>query len=213
MKITGLKPQRRNSRRVSVYLDGAYNFSLDAKTVSELGLCVGMEVAPGDLDRISYEERLRRAKEYALLLLSYRARSSYEIHSRLKRKKFEPEVIDAALGRLLELRLVDDRQFAKDYARDRVQLGKRGKRLVHLELIRLGVPKEDIEPALEQAPSEVESARGLVKKLRVRYAKLEPAVRKRRIVAALGRRGYSYDTIRDALDQVGADDDEGGDEA
>ncbi len=200
MRITRLKPQRRDSRRVSVFLDGAYSFSLDNKTATRLGLRVGMDVKPQDLDRILYEGELQRAKDYALLLLSYRARTVHELQSRLLRRKFRPEVATAAVGRLVELKLVDDAQFARDFVRDRIALGRRGKRLVHLELIRFGVSEEDIARAMEQAPDECESARELVKKYRTRYAKLEPRTRKQRLYALLARRGFSPDTISEALE-------------
>ncbi len=202
MRITKLSPQRRNSRRVSVFLDGKYSFSLDEKTVAALGLVVGTEVDARQLDRALHEDELQRAKDYALLLLSYRARTEHELRKRLVRKRFRPGVATEAVARLKELRLVDDGKFAQDYVRERMTLGQRGARMVRLELTRLGVSRQDIDRALGEAPDELEAAREVVRRLSTRYRELEPAVRKRRLYAALGRRGFAPDTVRAALETV-----------
>ena len=199
MKVTRLKPQRRNSRRYSVFLDGTYSFSLDQETIIALGLKPGIDLEPADVEHITHEEKLRRAKDYALLLLSYRARTVKELCDRLKRKKFEPDIIDAAINRLKELKLLDDNKFARDYVEDRIKLRHKGKWVVRGELLKLGISKEQIEQALAQAPDELEPAQELVHKYRSRHAGLEPEVRKRRLYALLARRGFSPDTIREAL--------------
>lgn len=158
-----------------------------------------MELTEQDVERITRQEQLRKAKEYAVLLLSYRARTVKELRDRLARKKFEPDIIEAAIARLLELKLVDDAQFAHDFAQDRMNIGKKGKWKVRGELLKLGVEKQQIDRALADAPDELAGAKELVKKYRIRYARLEPDVRKRRLYALLVRRGFSADTIREAL--------------
>lgn len=210
MRITGLKPQRRNSSRVSVFLDGDYSFSVDDKVASDLGLCVGLEVDAADIERIQQREEHSRAREYALLLLSYRARTAYELASRLSRRKYRPEVIEAVIARLRELKLVDDARFARDYARARAEQGNRGRRMIELELTKLGVGKQDIAAAFAAAPSDDRAARELVRKFNLRYARLESEVRRRRLYAALARRGFAPDAIREAIEQEEARIDDGG---
>jgi regulatory protein len=205
MKITRIKPQQRSSSRYSVFLDGAYSFSLDAKTVTALGLSPGMELSEADVKRILHDEQLRKAKEYATLLLSYRARTDHELRERLERREFPPDVITEAMDRLAELKLVDDTRYAHDFARDRVEIGKKGKWRIRGELIKRGVDRKEIDQALEQAPDELKAARELVTRYRPRYARLEPDVGRRRLYALLVRRGFSVDTIREALSLPEAD--------
>ena len=200
MKITRIKQQTRNSRRYAVYLDGAYSFALDSEAVTALGLAPGTELTEADVARITREDQLRKAKEYAVLLLSYRARTIRELRERLVKKGFADDIASAAIGRLVELKLLDDTKFAQDYTADRIKLARRGKWVVRGELMRLGVGKPDIEQAMETAPDEAGAAKELVAKYRLRYARLEPEVRKRRLYALLARRGFSPDTIRQALD-------------
>ena len=200
MRITRLEPQRRSKRRVSVFLDGAYSFSLDEKTVSRLGLAPGTELTEADVERIVRDEQLSRAKEYAALLLSYRARTEKEMSERLARKGFTPDLVEAAMARLRELRLLDDEQYARDFTRDRVTIGRKGRWNVRAELVKRGIERGTIEAALDDAPDELAVARDLAAKYRGRHARLEPDVLRRRLYAMLARRGFTPDVIRQALD-------------
>ncbi|HDR00423.1 MAG TPA: hypothetical protein ENN51_09100 [candidate division WOR-3 bacterium] len=205
MKLTRLEPQRRSKRRVSVFLDGAYAFSLDEKTVSRLELAPGAELTEADVERIVRDEQLSRAKEYAALLLSYRARTEKEMQERLARKGFAPDIVAAAMARLRELKLLDDEQYARDFTRDRVTIGRKGKWNVRGELMKRGVERKTIEAALAEAPDELEVARELAAKYRRRHARLEPEVLRRRLYAMLARRGFTPDVIRQALEMPDED--------
>ncbi len=206
MRITGLRSQRRNSRRVSVYIDGVFAFSLAQETVQALGLAEGMDVERAELDRICREDQLHHARNHAYLLLSYRARTAAELRTRLARKGFGPEVVQATLDRLRELGLVNDEQFARQFAEDRVSLGQKGKWRVRAELARRGVAREQIEQAIAGAPDETAAARSAALKFRERNRRLEPDVLKRRLYGFLARRGFSLDTIRQVLDVTEEDD-------
>jgi regulatory protein len=203
MKITKLQPQRRSSRRVSVFLDGVFLFGLARDTVTALGLHEGQEVDRADLDGIAREEQLRQCRDYAFLLLSYRARTEDELRKRLARKGFPPDVADVAIVRLKELKMIDDAGFARQFAEDRVKVGHKGKWRVRAELTKRGVAREQIDEALAGAPDETAAARSEVERYRKRNSRLEPAVFRRRLYAYLARRGFSPDTIRLALGSAG----------
>ncbi len=200
MKITALQPQTRNKRRVSVFLDGNFLFGLASDTVGALGLHVGLEVSRTDLDRIALEEQLHEARQYAFLLLSYKARTASELRQRLGRKGFSPDVISRTLQRLSELKMIDDEGFARRFAEDRITIGHKGKWRVRGELLKRGVAKEHIEDALATAPDERAAAREVAEKYLSRNRRLEPDVLKRRLYAFLARRGFSPDTIRHVID-------------
>ena len=200
MKITALEPQKRNERRVSVFLDGAFLFGLSRETVGALGLRVGREVDRAELDRIAHEEQLHEARQYAFLLLSYKARTKSELTQRLTRKGFSPDVVSRTLQRLAELKMVDDAGFAKRFAEDRIAIGHKGKWRVRGELLKRGINRQQIDAAIEQAPDETAAAREVAEKYLSRNRRLEPAVLKRRLYALLARRGFSPDTIRTVLD-------------
>jgi regulatory protein len=200
MRITGLRSQRRSSRRVSVYIDGSFAFGLAQETVQALGLAEGMDVERTELDRICREDQLHHARNYAYLLLSYKARTSAELKQRLVRKGFSPDIVQATLERLAQLRLVNDEQFARQFAEDRVNLGHKGQWRVRAELRKRGVARDQIEQAIAGAPDETAAAREVAEKFRARNRRLEPDVLKRRLYGFLARRGFGPDTIRQVLD-------------
>jgi regulatory protein len=196
MKITALQSQRRNKRRVSVFLDGNFLFGLSRETVAALGLREGQEVDRQKLDGIAREEQLHEARNYAFLLLSYKARTTDELRKRLVRKGFAPDIIVSTIERLAELKMLDDAGFARQFAEDRVSIGHKGKWRVRQELVKRGVPREHIEAALDAAPDETAAAREVARKYANRNLRLDPAVRNRRLYAFLARRGFSPDVIR-----------------
>jgi len=204
VKITALQPQKRSRRRVSVFLDGQFLCGLAAETVAALGLRVGQDVDRAKLDEIAREEQLHQARQYAFLLLSYRARTTTELKQRLARKGFSPDVVSRTLQRLSELKMIDDAGYARQFVQDRVSIGHKGKWRVRGELLKRGVAKEHIEEALAAAPDETVAAREVAEKYLSRNKRLEPAVLKRRLYAFLARRGFSPDTIRQVteLDEV-----------
>lgn len=200
MKITALQPQQRNKRRVSVFLDGTFLFGLSSETVGALGLRVGREVDRAELDRIAHEEQLHEARQYAFLLLSYKARTTSELTQRLARKGFSPDIVSHTLQRLAELKMVDDAGFARRFAEDRISIGHKGKWRVRGELLKRGIDRQQIDAALDQAPDEIAAAREVAAKYLSRNRRLEPDVLKRRLYALLARRGFSPDTIRQVID-------------
>jgi regulatory protein len=195
MKITALQPQRRNSKRVSVFLDGAFLFGLSEVTVKALGLRVGLDVDRQRLDEIAREEQLNQARNYAFLLLSYKARTTAELEKRLTRKGFPPDIVDATIKRLAELKMVDDAGFARQFVEDRVNIGHRGRLRIRAELAKRGVERAHIDSALKEAPDEVAAAREVADKYRSRNRRLEPAILRRRLYGFLARRGFTPDTI------------------
>jgi regulatory protein len=199
MRITALQPQVRNKRRVSVFLDGTFLFGLSGETVAALGLRVGLDVDRAELDRIVLEEQLHEARQYAFLLLSYKARTTSELIQRLTRKGFSPDIVSSTIQRLAELKMVDDAGFARRFAEDRITIGHKGKWRVRGELLKRGVDRKQIDAAMEQAPDETTAAREAAEKYLSRNRRLEPAVLKRRLYALLARRGFSPDTIRRAI--------------
>jgi regulatory protein len=196
VKITALQPQKGNKRRVSVFLDGNFLFGLSSETVGALGLHVGREVDRAELDRISREEQLYEARQYAFLLLSYKARTASELKQRLARKGFSPDIISHTLQRLAELKMVDDAGFARRFAEDRITIGHKGKWRVRGELLKRGVDRQQIDAAMADAPDETAAAKEVAAKYVNRNRRLEPAILKRRLYALLARRGFSPDTIR-----------------
>jgi len=199
MKITKLSRQKRKENRFSLFIDGSFAAGLSAETVTRLHLSEGKEIDPEQLQKAIFEEERQRALNYAFRLLSYRGRSEKEILERLKRYGYSEPVINATMEEVKNAGLIDDKKFAVMFAQDRLNLAKKGKRVIFIELLRKGVPKSDVEEALKKINDETEVAKKLIEKYKNRYARLEPKKRKKKLYDLLLRRGFTFKTIEDVM--------------
>lgn len=209
-RITKIAPQRRDDRRLNVFLDGRFAFGLDATLAEERGLRVGQELTPGEVAALQADDEVRVATDRALAFLTYRPRSIREVRDRLAKKGVEPAVIDAVLARLAGWGYVGDEDFARYWVENREQHQPRGKRLLQQELWKKGVERETVARVLEESEiDEVAGALALARKRVAQFRALDDATKRRRLAAYLQRRGYDYPTIKRALDTLltPADDD------
>lgn len=199
MRITELRPERKSKRKVAVFVDGEFAFSLERKTVKEFGLKPGLAVSPELLEAVVRTEQMHQCQKYALVLLSYRARSEKELRTRLEKKGYTPAVINTVLEEFKEKGWVDDEKLCRRYVHDRITIGHKGRARVKSELLRLGIAPDKIAAALREAPDETTAARMVLEHYLPRYRKLDRTTRRRRLAGLLARRGFSPETIGQVL--------------
>src|SRR5439155_26343498 len=95
--------------------------------------------------RIAGAEGADKALQAALRFIESRPRSAAEIRERLRRKAFEPNAIEAAIGRLSDLGLVDDAAFARFWIENRQTCRPRGASALREELRRKGVDRAVVD--------------------------------------------------------------------
>src|SRR5260370_15356527 len=125
MRITALEPQASNPERINLYVDGRFLLGVNTAIVLQLGLQLGQELLPDQLELLRREEAEQRAVDRALNYLSFRPRSREEVRRYLRRKETPPEIIDAALARLDRLDFVNDHSFAEFWIAPREQFSPR----------------------------------------------------------------------------------------
>jgi|WetSurMetagenome_2_1015567.scaffolds.fasta_scaffold177207_2 regulatory protein len=150
------------------------------------------------------EDQEQRARLVCLRLLNYRARSCGELTARLEQKGFPPEVIRRTLAELSRQGLVDDEEFARQWAEERVRLHPMGGAALREKLRQRGISAKLAAAAVEQALGEgreLDSALGLARR-RLRPSPDAAGAEKER--ARLGRllagRGFCYSIIRKVLE-------------
>ena len=137
--------------------------------------------------------------EKAVSLLNYRAHSRKELADKLKQKTgCEDADLNEVLDRLEELGFLNDRAYAASVVRSCVRKGYGAKRALS-ELSRRGVPKELREEALEEMP---QMAGTLERLICAKLRNPDDRDEVRKVSAAMSRRGYSWDEIRRALENV-----------
>jgi regulatory protein len=156
-------------------------------------------------DSASREEQ---ARALCLRLLTVRARTRAELAGQLAKRGYPDEVGQQVLDRLVDVGLVDDRDFAEQWVRSRHVNAGKGKRALVSELRTKGVDDEVITAALADVDSDAERARAeqlVADKLRRERLTDDADEIKltRRLVAMLARRGYdqsmAFDVVKVAL--------------
>lgn len=147
------------------------------------------------------EELLQKARNYAFLLLKFRLRSEKEIYQRLKKKKFEEEVIKQAVSFLKDKGFIDDNLFTKSWIASRLKKPLSLRRIKQ-ELNLKGIDQEIIDTKISEVKKGYDEP-GLVKRIageRLNKLKgIEPGVARRRVYAYLLRRGFSPEVVIDAM--------------
>ena len=196
MVITAIEPRRKSLS--AIYIDGEFALKLDTETVLSNHLKVGEEIDDDRLLELIKASDSRRAKEKALWLISYRDHSEGELRQKLS-KDYGEEAVDSAVERLMELRLINDEDFAKKYA-ESLSHKHMSQRQIQQKLRLKGIDKELSEDAVENLNlDEKDEIRALVNKKYIR--KLSDEADLRRTVAALQRRGFSYSDIKSVINE------------
>ena len=216
-QITALEPQQKRRGRLNVFVDGKFTLGLFEEVALALGLHVGQRITPGRLAEIAAAETLRRAKEDAYRLLSFRPRSEKEIEDRLRRHGYDEEnVVAAVLASLRASGYVDDAAFAETWVEAR---GKtRGRRALAHELRQKGIAGDLAAETLREAKTD-EAELAAARAAACKRVGERPGDKSReaqaKLAAFLQRRGFGWDVIRPILSELyaadvaaGADDEE-----
>ena len=101
-KITALKANKRNGKRVNLFLDGRFAFSVDTEVAVREGLKPGQELSDDQIRELTEDISLVRILNIAYRFLSYRPRSEAEMKERLHRRAIEDSKIEIVINKLKE---------------------------------------------------------------------------------------------------------------
>jgi regulatory protein len=196
MTITSIKQQAKSPERLSIFVDGKYEFSLSLDELLQQKLKNGDELNKADVKRlkkISADGKLRvRAMEWLL----NRPHSEREFRDYLYRKKAEPELIEAFIKDFSERGYLDDRKFGQWFTELQKRRGK-SNRALRAELFKKGLVRELVDELLdEESGDETERLKQMIeKKNRIPRYRNDP----QKLKQYLARQGFSFDLINEEL--------------
>lgn len=196
-EITAIEPQKHDTNRVNVFVDGAFALGLAIDLAVKLK--VGMQLSHKDLVDLEVADGVARAKDKALSYLTHRPRSKAEVRQYLSQRDFSESVVDEVIARLERVDLVDDTEFARFWIENRKKFRPRGRRMLRHELYQKGIADAVIEEALE-GYDETAAIERVAKKHARRLQHCDPETFRRRLYGRLARRGFDYALIRDVID-------------
>lgn len=203
MKITAIKQQVKNPERVSVFVDGKYEFSLSLDELVKHGLKNSQELDSGDVKKfkkISADGKLRmRTLEWLL----NRPHSERELRDYLYKKKIEPEQIRSLVDEFTDKGYLDNAKFAQWFAELQARRGK-SDRAIRSELFKKGIGRELADEVLGAAAGgEEDRLKAMIEKKR-RLSRYKNDSEK--LARYLTSQGFNWQDVKKAL-AVNSDED------
>lgn len=205
MRIERIEKSKHKQERVLVFLEGGDLLRITGAELLRFGLYKGMDLSPALVVELQAAAQQSQLKQTAARMASGRMLSKKEVQHRLTKKGATEEQAADTADWLETLGAVDDEGYAGVIVRHYGAMGY-GPGRVKQELHRRGVPRELWDEALAQLPPPEEAIRKFLRtKLRGRPLTPEDS---RRMAATLQRRGFSWQDIRPALNELGQEIDE-----
>lgn len=210
MRITSIRQQKKNSERVSVFLDGKYAFGLDSKFLIDFDLYKGKKLEESKIGEIVRKDMGEKIKSRVLNLIARRPRSEKEIRDYISQKfyegkfdlekKFQESVVYDVLNYLKHYEYIDDRAFAKWFVQNRKEFKPRGKGLLKSELMRKGISSEIISDVLDfEKSEELKMAKVIATKKLKTLSRYDKRQKEEKLTVFLQRKGFDWDIIREVI--------------
>ena len=164
--------------------------------VTELSLYSGRTLTEDELSAVRDAAARARCRQRALRIIGARAMSVKELTDRLKEKGESPENAEDAAQWLLDMRLLDDAQYAAMCVRHYAAKGY-GPGKIRNELFRRGIARELWDEALEELPEQDDRIDALLR--RKLKSDTPDRAELRKAADYLYRRGFGRDEIHAAL--------------
>lgn len=196
MTVTAIKAQVKREGRYSIFVDGAYSFSLSAEALLDSHLNIGQELTETDVRQYKKLSADDKAYNLALAYIARRMRSRGELADYFRRKKYEPELATQLMQRLERAGFIDDMVFARRWVENRRLLKASSAKRLKLELWQKKIPGEIIDVVLAEDPTD---ERQLLLELISKKRKQTRYQDNQKLIAYLARQGFNYDDIKSAL--------------
>lgn len=200
MIITAIERSRRHRGRVDVYVDGDVACELSRALVEARGLRPAAAVTPDQIAALVADDRRRLALDAAVAMLARRPRSEREVRQRLRRRKFEPELVEQTMARLHAANLIDDAEYARAFTESRDRQSPRGGRLIARELRSNGIDAALADRAASAVDDDDAAYRLASRRLRG-LAGLDYDAFRSRLGGYLQRRGFGWETCRATVER------------
>lgn len=192
-----------DKRRSKVFLEGEPAFVLYRGEIKRYQIEEGEELSEGQYSQILEEILFKRGRERALYLLKDRDRTENEIRKKLKEGCYPLEVIERTIDFLKEYHFVDD----LDYGRRFIQAykDKRSRKRLEFDLQQRGLTQEQIRMLMEEGEVQEDGQIQAFLKKKGYIPGTSSPKDQARLIAALARKGFSYDAIYRNLGELEED--------
>lgn len=196
MIITNAIPKRKGLS--DLYIDGEFAIKIDTETFLVSKFSVGSQIDDQQLKELIESSNIKRAKEKALWLISYRDHSKKELESKV-RNCSDKDSAKKAVEKLESVGLVNDEKFACNYAQQLLFVKHYSKKGARYKLIEKGIDRDLADSVLEEIDFDSQEHIRII--IEHKYHNLSDEKTRRRAVSALQRKGYSWSDIKAVIDE------------
>lgn len=197
MTITAIEPKRKGLS--ALYIDGEFALKVDTETIFAHRIDVGDEIDDQTLKELIDSSDIKRAKDKAMWLISYRDYARKELIDKVSKDSSRDAAVKA-VNRLEELGLINDERFARRYASDLLNIKHLSPIGTKRKLMEKGIERELAEAVIDELDCDIDE--NITTVIDRKYAKnLSDEKGRRRCINGLMRLGYSYSDIRSALNR------------
>lgn len=197
--ITKLEVQKKNKRRVNVFIDEQYAFALNIMAAASL--YKGQELSHDKIEELKREDEQTLAYNNSIRFLAHRARSTAEMNHYMIGKGYRPETIKKTIDRLHCESYLNDADFTRQWIDSRTRFNPKGRWALRQELLQKGVEEEIIETALHAHVDE-DAAWAAVQKKLDSWKKLDRNSMQKKMYTYLSNRGFSFETTRSIFNRI-----------
>lgn len=203
MKITNI--EKKSNTRYTVYVDGEYYYIFDIEIISNNGLKVGLEVSIDFLEDLKYQAELRKARERAYHLLSYKDHSKKELYTKLI-KNYSDEIAIQIIDKMEDLGYINDEIYAQKMAEYYLSYKNFSYKRSLFELRKKGIDEELARESLDNIEIDVYAQ---IKKIidQKYYRYLGDFKGNQKVITALLRLGFSYSDIKEVISEYDLEED------
>ena len=195
--ITLLEAQKNNKERVSVYVDGTFFCGITLDEIVRNRISAGMNVSEADLKELqkSSSENDLYNKAFAYILTT--PRTIQQIRQYLFKKEPSRESRDKVIERLVAANLVNDEDYATQYAESKCK--KISNRAIKIKLMERGVSAAFAEKAI--AKLDDKRQKELADVVAEKYMRSKEVNTKNilKLHRYLVTKGFDYDTVNDIV--------------
>jgi regulatory protein len=205
MKIT--RVIKKDSKNVAIHLDNNNVIFINYEVFIKSGLRKNDDISENQIDSLIKENQRFAVKQRAFRYLGRRLLSENELRVKLKQKKYDENIIDETIEYLKEKEYLNDLEFANVFSSENIRNKFWGKNKVKAELMRKGVNNEIISQVLSKKFPEGNDLNNAIELAQKKYRmlskrNLEQKKIKEKMISFLFSKGYDYEVIKEALEQI-----------
>jgi regulatory protein len=200
-RITAIEPQKKKKDRYNVFVDGEYICALSAESCVKFDIKAGREIAVEALNSAVLSDNTQYAFDSAISLLSFKMRTRAELTEKLTARKINMQSIEEAIEKLAKYGYVNDTQYAQEFVQSAISSERYGRKVIAFKLKEKGIDETIIEDVMQTFSHEIETliARKQLLIFKKKYLNEDKYKKRKKIYAALARRGFDYDIINTIL--------------